>query len=122
MDGVGFALDFEGVELALFGFKGAQGGSFFIFVTGGDFGFAFLGSEGVDSEGCLGAAEFCGRASHFAIKGAPSGIDHQSCLRKWTSPILNKAILAKVFEHVFEKVFLIPSGEHRCRKSGKVEG
>jgi len=32
--GVGFALDFEGVELALFGFKGAQGGSFFIFVTG----------------------------------------------------------------------------------------
>ena len=94
-------------------------GSFFFFVVGDQFGFGFLWPEGVGGEGGLGAAEFCGRAAHLAIEGPPLRIDDPCGVRNRCGPVLNQTVDSVVLAHIFEIVFLIPSGEHGCRAAAQ---
>ena len=108
----GFALGFEGFELGLFGLEGQESGSFFFFVAGCGFGFVFLRAEGVGAKGGAGSTELGGGAAGLAVEGAPGGIDEKRGFRNGADSVFDEAVEPVVFAHVFEEVFLIPSGEH----------
>lgn len=112
VSGGGFALVFVGLELALGGGEEGEGGSFLLFVAGGGGGVVVLGAQGVGGEGGTLAGELSGTAADLAVEGAPGGIDEAGGVGKRAGAMLDELIQSVVLTHVFEEVFLIPTGEH----------
>ena len=113
--GDGAALGLEFIELALSGLEGTEGGPFLFLVTSGDLRFVFLSFQGVSAKESTCATEMSGRATHLAIEGSPVGINQACGFRKRADSPFYQTIQSIVFPHIFEEVFLIPSGEHGTR-------
>jgi len=62
-------------------------------------------------EGAL-ASELAGEATDLAVEGAPGGVDESGGIGKWAGAVFDETIQPVVLAHVFEEIFLMPSGEH----------
>ena len=112
MFGGGFALSFEGDQFSFARFQRTEGEAFLFFVASCSGRVVFFWAQSVGGECRTLTSEQAVAAADLAVEGSPGGVDEAGGIGKRTGPILHQAVQAIVLTHVFEEVFLIPTGEH----------